>query len=171
MCEPLLFVFGNHELTHLPRYRSGGLSHTSFGEDYSAPSFGSIYVGERVRRIKGIIVAGLGGCPVYNRGPNQFSEGAMRRKILRLVPRLIFNRIVFGRYLDVFLTHAPAHCINDRSDQCHRGFKSFLWFLRKFKPKFMVHGHVHLYDRNAPRSTRYFETEIVNAYDHTVLEL
>jgi hypothetical protein len=35
----------------------------------------------------------------------------------------------------------------------------------------MVHGHVHLYDRNAPRSTRYFETEIVNAYDHTVLEL
>lgn len=170
--KPLLFVFGNHELKYLPGYRnSRGLPHTSFGSDYSTPSFGSTYVGGRVERIKGVIVAGLGGCPIYNRGPNQFNEFSMILKILRLVPRLVFNRIFFSRYLDVLLTHAPPHCINDSADQCHRGFKAFLWFVKRFRPKYMVHGHVHLYDRNAPRSTRYFETEIVNGYDHVVLEL
>ena len=170
--RPLLFVFGNHELAELSRYRhSRGLSPVSFKDDYSAPSFGSIHIGGRVKRIKGIIIAGLGGCPVYNRGPNQFSELSMTLRILRLIPRLILNRIFLARHLDVFLTHAPPYCINDRADQCHRGFKAFIWFVRRFKPRYMVHGHVHLYDRNAPRSSRFCDTEIVNAYDHTVLEL
>ena len=43
--------------------------------------------------------------------------------------------------------------------------------MRTFKPRYLVHGHVHLYDRNAAREAHYQGTSIVNAYDHIVIEL
>ncbi len=43
--------------------------------------------------------------------------------------------------------------------------------MRTFKPRYLVHGHVHLYDRNATREMRYESTIIVNAYDHIVIDL
>jgi Icc-related predicted phosphoesterase len=43
--------------------------------------------------------------------------------------------------------------------------------MRTFRPRLLVHGHVHLYDRNAAREARYEDTRIVNAYDHLVVEL
>jgi Icc-related predicted phosphoesterase len=90
---------------------------------------------------------------------------------MRLVPKLLFYRIVYGRWLDILVTHAPPFGIHDRKDRCHTGFKTFLSFMRWFKPRYLVHGHVHLYDLNETRTTRYRQTEVVNAYEHTVIEI
>ena len=91
--------------------------------------------------------------------------------ILRLLPSLLWNRLTRGRFLDVLVTHSPPYGINDLPDPCHTGFRVFLWFLRAFKPRYLVHGHVHLYDRNAAREAHYGATTILNAYDHAVIEM
>jgi Icc-related predicted phosphoesterase len=106
----------------------------------------------------------------YNKGPNQFTEFAMLRKILRMVPRMIWNKIVHGRYIDILLTHASPRAIHDKQDRCHRGFKVFLWFMKKFKPVYLIHGHIHIYDQTTIRRTRYMDTVVLNAYDHIVID-
>lgn len=171
--KPLLFVFGNHNLSRLPEYRK----HLRDPYDdlstspYLRPSFGSTYVGAKVKTVHGLIVAGLGGSRRYNSGENQFSEFGMFSRMMRIFPKLLLNRLFHGRYLDILLTHAAPWGLGDMPDQCHRGFKVFLWFMRVFKPRYLVHGHVHLYDMNAKRKHTYFETTVVNAFSHTIIEI
>jgi Icc-related predicted phosphoesterase len=168
--KPLLFVFGNHHTEDMPYYTGG--------EPYKVPETladehfhgsGAIHMGSRVRREGGLIIAGLGGSMRYNRGKNQFTEFQMKKEILKLIPGLIFNRIFRGRYLDILLTHASPRGIHDKEDRCHQGFKCFLWFMRKFKPRYLIHGHIHLYDLGDIRVTRYGETAVINAYSHYLI--
>lgn len=167
--KPLYFVFGNHNLDQIKYYRKEFLS--EFDEiSVFPPSYGSQYLGGKVKRYKNLLLAGLGGCYRYNRGPNQFTDFGMAVYMLRLLPGLLWNKIRYGRFLDILLTHAPPSGINDKTDLCHRGFKVFLFFLKIFKPKFLIHGHIHLWDRNENRKERYMKTEIINAYDHIVFE-
>ncbi|MDR0450559.1 MAG: metallophosphoesterase [Treponema sp.] len=167
--KPLLFVFGNHHTEDIHCYAKGGLyvSRNFADEDYQGS--GAIHVGSRLHREEGLIIAGLGGSMRYNRGNNQFTEFQMKREILKLLPGLIFNRIFRGRYLDILLTHASPRDIHDREDRCHQGFKCFLWFMRKFKPKYLIHGHIHLYDLRDIRVTKYNETTVINAYSHYLI--
>jgi Icc-related predicted phosphoesterase len=154
--RPLLFIFGNHNAEEMG------------GNDLE--SFSSTHLGSKIRKEAGMIVAGLGGCMRHNRGPNQFTDQQMYFEIIKLIPNLIFNRIVYGRFLDILLTHAPPKDIHDKPDKCHRGFKAFRWFMRMFKPKYLVHGHIHLYDLSDVRRTRWLETNVVNAYSHYVID-
>jgi hypothetical protein len=167
--KPLYFVFGNHELGSSGGYRRrpDPLSPASGRWD----PHGATYLEGKVRKAKGLIIAGLGGSIWYNGGENQFTDFTMFLSMLRLFPRLLWNRIFRGRYLDILLTHSPPYGINDLPDPCHTGFRVFLWFMRVFKPRYLIHGHVHLYDRNAAREAVYHETRIINAYDHVVLEI
>ena len=172
--KPLLFVFGNHNLKRIGHYRKEYREESlkfMMKDDFLAKTYGSIYVGGKVKRIAGLIIAGLGGSMRYNNGMNQFSEYQMFMNILKLIPQMLFHRIFHGRWLDILLTHAPPQGIHDREDLCHRGFKSFLWFMHRFKPRYMIHGHVHLYDLNDIRESTYEETKIVNAYEHTIVEI
>jgi len=157
--KPLLFVFGNHHVEELADDDKPG-----------AWSFSSTHLGSKVRREEGLIVAGLGGSMRYNRGPNQFTEFQMYGEIAKLIPILLFNRLFHGRYLDILLTHAPPKGIHDKPDKCHMGFKAFLWFMKMFKPKYLVHGHIHLYDLQDVRRTRCMETEVINAFGHYIIE-
>jgi len=91
-------------------------------------------------------------------------------EIFKLIPRLILNKILYGRYLDILLTHAAPRGINDKDDPCHVGFKSFKWFMRKFSPKYLLHGHIHLYNRNAKKMDSYYKTTIINVYNHYILD-
>lgn len=170
--RPVLFVFGNHNLKHLELFRRNRtFLRDGMLEDYhTANFFGSTYVSDRIMSSKGLLIAGLGGSIRYNDGRNQFTDLQMYLRILRLIPRLIFNRIFHGRYLDILLTHSPPQGLGDRDDACHRGFNSFKWFMRHFKPRFLLHGHVHLYDQNAVREYRFESTRIINVYDHFVLD-
>jgi uncharacterized protein len=171
--KPILFVFGNHNLKKYSFFRygevSGAQNQSTWWQKYNR--YGSTYIGDKIVRRKSILVAGFGGAMNYNRGENQYSDFQMYLKIIKKIPRLLINRLFFGRYIDVLLTHAPPRDINDRKDPCHRGFKSFRWFIRVFKPKYHIHGHIHLYNLNETRKQIYFETEVINAYNHVVVEL
>ncbi|MDR2019761.1 MAG: metallophosphoesterase [Treponema sp.] len=166
--KPLLFVFGNHNLKGFRRFVR---PRDSLRNDYGPlPGAGTVHVGSRVKREEGLIVAGLGGSMMYNKGENQYTEFGMMMEIIRLLPALIVNRIFRGRFLDLLLTHAAPRGIHDKEDPCHRGFKVFLWFMHIFRPRYLVHGHIHLYDHRDVRSTRYEDTVVINAYSHYVID-
>lgn len=170
--KPLYFVFGNHNLKRYRFFRRGVNSlYTHTSEQFQ--SIGGSYIGGRVVTDgkSSLLVAGLGGTRRYNGGANQYSEFEMLLNIAQLFPRLLWNRIIHGRFLDILLTHAPPRLINDREDPCHKGFKVFRWFLRRFKPLCQIHGHIHLYDLNAPRVTKYHQTTVINVYGYYILEL
>jgi predicted phosphodiesterase len=166
--KPLLFVFGNHHTEGCPhsRRRDFSLGFEEPGVDFS----GLIHAGSKVRREAGLIVAGLGGSMRYNKGDNQFTEFQMGLEICRMVPALLFNRLFRGRYLDVLLTHASPRGIHDREDRCHIGFRVFRTFMRLFKPRYLVHGHIHLYDLSEVRKTLFERTMVINAFGHYVID-
>ncbi len=167
--RPLLFVFGNHNLGDLPHYRPSPEARPSPAHDYTK-ALGATYVGFRVRREAGLIVMGLGGSLKYNSGQNQFTQAQMWLRVFAKVPALLLNGLFRGRAVDIVLTHAPPRGVHDKKDICHRGFDAFLWLMRVFKPRYLVHGHVHLYDAREPRATRYRDTTVVNVYGHYVLD-
>ncbi|NBC29978.1 MAG: metallophosphoesterase [Spirochaetes bacterium] len=171
--KPVLFVFGNHNLEDMYRFkRSGELQVRDDHLELTTQSrFGSTYIDRRAVRVKNLLIAGLGGSARYNKGDNQYTERQMWWRILRLVPKLFFNRIRYGRYLDILLTHAAPYGIHDKPDPAHVGFRAFLWFMRRFQPRYLLHGHIHLYDLNAERETWYEGTQVINVYDHYVLTL
>ena len=43
--------------------------------------------------------------------------------------------------------------------------------MRWFKPRYLLHGHIHLYRRNVVVQTRYCETEVINTYPYRILDL
>jgi UDP-2,3-diacylglucosamine pyrophosphatase LpxH len=42
--------------------------------------------------------------------------------------------------------------------------------MKWFEPRYLIHGHIHLYELNEVRRTTYLKTEVVNCYDHLVLD-
>ncbi len=173
----IFFVFGNHDLTCFEMFRKPEQSSIYDFNDHGNTEnkvrnyFGSTYIGDKVIKARhGLLIAGLGGCIRYNKGTNQYTECQMFFKMLTLIPRLIFNRIFHGRYLDILLTHSPPYKLNDQNTHTHRGFKTFRIFMRLFKPRYLIHGHVHLYDHNSDRVVHFHETQIINVYNHFVLE-
>ncbi|MCL2129024.1 MAG: metallophosphoesterase [Treponema sp.] len=166
--KPIFFVFGNHQLENYAYYKSGFSLLDSSHENQIC--FIGAHVDTKVCFEEGLIIAGLGGSMRYNRGENQYSNFEMQIRMLKLIPGLLFNRIFRGRYLDILLTHASPKGIHDKQDKCHSGFKCFLWFMRVFKPKYLVHGHIHLYDLSETRTTKYFDTQVINAYSHYIID-
>jgi hypothetical protein len=164
----LVYVSGNHDLGELEAHGVGRWSEDRVGLATSAT--GAINVGFRVMRDEGLIILGLPGSMLYNKGSNQFSEFSMALRIALLTPRLLLNRLLRGRAVDLVLTHAAPRGVHDRDDLCHRGFSSFLWLMRVFRPRWLVHGHIHLYDLAAPRVSVYRETSVINAFGHWILD-
>jgi len=167
--RPLIYISGNHDLgPAVPQSRAWRWA--DFGEEGDGRSEGAIDAGFRILREEGLIILGLPGSMLYNHGPNQYRELGMAIRIGLLVPRLLLNRLFRGRAVDIVLTHSAPRGIHDRDDPCHRGFRSFLWLMRVFKPRWLVHGHIHLYDLADVRISRYAETTVVNAFGHWVLD-
>jgi len=177
--KDLYFVFGNHNLEGMGQFTKDAAPVVGLNYDGSPqkvqmmPEFGGgEYIDGKVVYDKrhDLIIAGLGGSLRYNRGKNQFTDREMRNRIRRMYPRLLWNKLIHGRYVDILVTHAPPLGINDDVDRCHTGFTSFLLFIRKFKPKYLVHGHVHLLDLNQERVVQYGQTKIINVYQSYVLD-
>jgi Icc-related predicted phosphoesterase len=42
--------------------------------------------------------------------------------------------------------------------------------MRKFRPKYLIHGHIHLYDLQTPRITKYEDTTVLNAYSYYIID-
>jgi len=167
--KPLFFVFGNHHTGELRHYRK--VWNETFLTDHTVfLGCGAVHLGTKVKIEEKFILAGLGGSMRYNNGVNQFTDFQMFMEAAKLIPGLLWNRIFRGRFLDILLTHAPPRGIHDKKDKCHWGFKTYLWFMKVFKPKYLVHGHIHLYDLSDVRCTKWENTTVVNAYSHYVID-
>ena len=169
--KPTYFVFGNHNLKEFSYY------HKSASSNYVPPSaveysfyHGAQYAGFKVLREGNLLIAGASGSILYNKGLDQYTDRQMFFKLLGMVPFLLYNKIIYGRYLDIFLAHSPPAGIHDRPDPCHRGFNCFNWFISKFKPTYLIHGHIHLYDIQDVRVSKSGETTIINAFSHYILQ-
>ena len=159
---PLFYVHGNHDM---PR------QYFSDGRVVSAAR-GCTALEDRVVRIGGLTLAGLGGSRRYTPDAiHQYTEGEMVWRMARLAPHLGWNRLRRGRYLDILVTHSPPYGIHDGADLPHRGFKSLRWFIRAFRPRYLLHGHTHITPRDLPRETRYHETLVVNVCPYWVMAL
>lgn len=199
--KPTYFIFGNHDLSEFKYYHSVPGSATTATATTSAqnaasmtmssykksetgnPHHGAIYAGFKnlsikhltVKNAKGrdtpLLITGISGSIKYNCGLCQYTDTQMYLHLLKLIPGLIYNRIRYGRYLDIFLTHATPFGVHDHRDPCHVGFKAFNWFLKKFKPKYMLHGHIHLYDQREERISQYADTTVINVFAHYVLNI
>jgi Icc-related predicted phosphoesterase len=162
--RPVYFVMGNH----LEEITRRGLQ----GKAYQP--MGCVDVGGKVVRDEwtGLLLAGIPGSPRYSHGEEQqYTDGEVSRLIWRMTPALLWNRLRYGRYVDVLITHAPPRGINDRPDPAHRGFPALVRFLRRFRPRYHLHGHIHLYDRSEPCESDLGTTRVINVYPYRVVDL
>lgn len=148
--RPLLYVPGNHD-----------------GSYAQQPPEGCQCIDGKLVTVGGLRILGLGGSALYNGGPHQYTEKQMRRRIHRL--RL---KLALAGGVDIVLTHAPVRGFGDEDNVAHRGFAAFLPLLDKYRPRYLVHGHIHQrYGANRPRCYQYGETTIINATGRYMLEI
>jgi hypothetical protein len=118
-----------------------------------------------------LLLAGLGGSMRYNNeGVHQYTESEMNARALRLAPRLLANRLRYGRFLDLLVTHAPPRGIHDDTDLAHTGFRAFCTFMDLFRPRLLLHGHSHVYRGDIPTRTRYKDTQVINVYPFRLID-
>jgi Icc-related predicted phosphoesterase len=158
--KPMFYVKGNH--SSLVEYSAGG---------YQSKPQGAEELHRRVLVHKHVLLAGIEGCLRYRNGPFQYSQREMWMQVFSLIPGLIRNKVRYGRYLDIFVSHAPPWGIHDQADLPHQGIKSFRWLLRVFKPPLHFHGHIHVYRHDTITRTRFFETEVINSYGYVETEI
>lgn len=189
--KPTYFIFGNHNLSEFGLYheiKEKKQEPMADGFKYQnlTSGHGADYLGFKVMKNKRLLVddngkkhplllAGVSGSIRYNNALNQYSNFQMMICLLKMTPKLFFYKIRYGKCLDIFLTHASPRHIHDREDPCHLGFECFNWFIKKFEPTYLVHGHIHLYDMNERRitkvETKNGSTTVVNAYSYIVIDL
>ncbi len=159
---PLLYVRGNHDQG--PQYTADGRVLNEVP--------GGINLHGQTYEFRGLLLAGLEGSMRYRPHASlMYTEREMRWQFSQLVPRLLYNRSRHGRYLDVLVTHSPPFGIHDRPDLPHTGFKVFLTLMRMFRPRYLLHGHIHLYRTDAVRETQFEETAVINVYPYRLLTI
>ncbi len=156
--RPLYYVKGNHA----PRKVEEGV-----GGQRTFP-WGGVDLHRKVVREPntGLIMAGIEGSIQYNNGPYQYSQREMWGMVIAMVPRLLYNRLAYGRYLDVLVTHAPPWQIHDKEDLPHQGVKAFRWLIETFKPAYHLHGHIHIYAQYDQTETQHGPTRVMNVYGY-----
>ena len=148
--RPLLYVHGNHDKTY----------------DQHPPE-GCDCIEDRLVNVGGLRIVGLGGSYLYSGGPHQYTESQMARRVRRLR-----YRIWKAGGVDIVVTHSPMQGYGDGEDYAHQGFESLLDMVDKYRPQYLIHGHVHAnYGCDIPRVLRRGETTIINAYERFILDL
>lgn len=156
----LVYVRGNHDR---------GPQYTAAGQVLEEVTGGVDIHGRCVQR-DGVLIAGLEGSMRYRpNAPYMYTESEMRLQVAALLPTLLQNKLRYGRYLDILVTHSPPFGIHDKPDLPHTGFKIFLKFLQWFRPQYLLHGHIHRYSQTAPRFTQYYDTAVINVYPYYTL--
>ena len=147
---PLMYVHGNHDAGYVHR-----------------PPEGCDSIDDKLVIYKGLRILGLGGCRQYRPGAHQYTEEQMRKRIRKLKRAI---RLAGG--VDLVVTHAAPQGIGDAEDMAHRGFAVFRELIETYRPKYFLHGHLHLnYAPELSRTAQYGETQIINCCERFVLEL
>jgi Icc-related predicted phosphoesterase len=157
---PMIYVPGNHDPVYSTR---NPRSHVE----------GGINIDLMCINIKGVLVAGVGGSIRYrDDGINQYGQTEMYFRILKLVFPLMWNRVRYGRSIDLLITHSPPAGIHDDSDQAHQGLRAINMLIRLFKPHYVLHGHTYFYQRNlVTPHTKVGETTVINIFPYHVIDL
>ena len=159
--RPVYFVHGNHDPD----------KELNMGDPRSYP-LGGINLHRKIIRKHNLLMAGIEGSILYNRRtPYQYSQASMWNHVLRLVPGLIYNRLVFGRYLDIFVTHAPPRGVHEGIDWTHQGINAFRWLINTFKPAFHFHGHIHYYRPDDVVQSQIGDTTVINTYRSRLINI
>jgi Icc-related predicted phosphoesterase len=158
--RPLMYVPGNHD----PKYDS---------ENHLAHVEGGTNLDLKLTRYKKFLIGGFGGSVRYRPdAANQYSQEEAFLRALRMFPRLMLNRMNYGRALDILITHSPAFGIHDEETQAHRGLKAINWLLRVAQPRYHFHGHTHFQRRNlAASETHYGDTHIMNIFPYKIVDV
>lgn len=159
---PLYYVRGNH--VNKIEYGCAGPRENPWG---------AINLHKKSLRdpLSGLLFAGIEGSLRYNFGDYQYTQSQMWSMVMTLVPSLIFNKMRYGRYLDIFVSHAPPWGIHDQKDRAHQGIKAFTWLIKSFQPTYHLHGHVHVYRPDQTVETQLGNTLILNTYGYRKLAL
>ena len=157
---PLLYVPGNHD----PSYDDKKLAAYAEGCDN---------MDRKVRTVKGLNIAGVGGSIRYRPGcPNQYTQSQMYFRISSFIPKLLWYLPAHGNVLDIMIAHSPPVGIHDDDDQAHVGFSAFIDFIKTFKPRYFLHGHTMVYKSNLlPPVTQVGTTTVINVYPYRIIEL
>lgn len=111
---PKIGVYGNHDAKN----------------EWSQTNIKLIH--EQTFEFNGITFAGFGGCPRYNRKPNQFDEEQCAAFMDNLDT------------VDVFIAHSnPVYDPSLVDWDAHRGFQAFNDYIERKQPKYFLHGHLH----------------------------
>lgn len=147
---PVLYVHGNHDVNY---------SRT--------PPEGCDCIDDQLIVYKGVRILGLGGSKKYRNAPHQYTEKEMQKRIRKLRWKLWRHKGV-----DIVVTHAPPKGVGDADDLAHQGFEELLKLMDKYKPKYLLHGHVHLsYGIDKTRVRQYGDTKVINTSERYVLEV
>ena len=147
---PVLYVHGNHDTNYAHK-----------------PPEGCDCIEDQLIEYNGLRILGLGGSRRYRPGDHQYTDKEMRKRIRKLRFKLWWHKGV-----DIVVTHAPPFGVGDDSDICHRGFEAFVDLIEKYKPKYFLHGHIHLtYGKDIPRFRQMGDTKVVNVYERYELEV
>lgn len=147
---PVLYVHGNHDVNY-----------------DQVPPEGCDCIDDHFVVYNGLRIIGLGGCLRYHRGPHQYTEWEMRHRIRRLKWHLWRMKGV-----DIVVTHAAPEGLGDAEDRAHWGFAALRDLLDKYKPAYLIHGHVHAsYGHDIPREIDYNGSKIINACERYVIEV
>ncbi|NOY99421.1 MAG: metallophosphoesterase [Chloroflexi bacterium] len=157
---PLYYVPGNHD----PKYNS---------QLAESRAEGGTNLDQKVVRVNGMLLAGLGGSVRYQPGGvNQYTQTEMYLRMIRLLPGLLWNRLRYGRALDILVTHSPPFGIHDEDSQAHQGLKAFNCLIQWARPRYHFHGHTHFYQHNlAPSVTKVGITQVMNIYPYKEIEI
>ncbi|MCB9459499.1 MAG: metallophosphoesterase [Anaerolineaceae bacterium] len=150
---PLLYVRGNHD------------------ESYEDTPPGGVDLHKTIYTYKGLTFVGLEGSIRYNKGKIQYTQGEMNRIVNGMTPKLMLHKMRTGQFPDILVAHSPAWGIHDAEDYPHQGFKALLTYMKRFKPRYMFHGHVHTWDRRKTVATDFEETHIMNINPYTVIDV
>jgi len=165
---PLLYVPGNHDPSLAPPDTTWAPL-TAVVAAGPGPQ-GCMNIDGRLVNVLGMRIAGLGGSVRYKAGANQYTQGQMGRRALKLDIRARLGRVQNGRKLDILVTHAPPYGLAQPVDSAHVGFVGVLRLIRNFQPLLAVHGHVHPYGRVIPERL-YKATRVVNVVPARVIDL
>lgn len=159
---PLFYVRGNHDKV---------VEYTSTGQ-YTYPQ-GGIDLHRKTAIYNGLILAGVEGSLKYRSGSFLYTQNEMWMHVFWLVPALFINRLRYGRFVDVVITHAPPAGINDREDLPHQGIRAFRWLVEVFRPAYFFHGHIHILRPDTETEMIYGSTRVINTYGfrETTLDL
>ena len=156
---PLYYVPGNHD----PAYREAVRA---------SQAEGGINLDLKTARIGNLLIAGVGGSIRYRPdGVNQYTQAQTYARVFKFLPALLFNRIRYGRALDILISHSPPFGIHDDDSQAHKGLKALNLLIRWAKPRYHFHGHTHFYRQNLESSTtQYSKTKIMNIFPYKIIE-